>query len=479
MEFNFENRTKLIQELLDKYQETSDNNLKPDFSDISSINNQEYLNKIQIAVEKTDHKINELQKNYQTNLEIIKKAIIYSINKNHWSNNGIDDYVNLVLNGNYDIILDNDNLRESIKNLCLENKNIGLELENLKTKKIEYKKLREHIFDSLNIQRINLEDEILSGMPKDLNEEEKCRYLYISLAKKTRYDAEYIITKNPDIYNKKISIDSLDSDRVICNGWAELYKQLLLIVGIPEDRIKIVGENKAYDHKYIEIYFDNYKILADATSIYAGVTDLIAVKLGANTGGFVRADLGLKLSTFEERKQYFCKQSLHDMKWTDQLDLKSNPEYKQNIYDEIRATFNSSHLYSKLFGSNCDKNIGIKMNGINEKLKKLDSFEAYEYLLYRRKTLFTEDELQNIRVALLYRLGSEAKHYEVVSCISIKNIDGSIHYYFSVEKEGLVEIDKSDIIKNNYKGYLGEEILDDHSFIKEDFQTENKHNRHI
>lgn len=481
MDFNIENREQFIKQLLDQYDSTKNSNsttvnkkVEKPFQSLQSFTSQEYLEQIRKNIASIDYQILNYQQRYQQNLETIEKAVIYSAGVGNWSitTTGIKKYLDAVLNGNYDIIVPNDNLRESIKNLCLENERIKTQLEKLNMQKANYQDIEKQLTPH---PKINLDTEILPNMPNNLNEEEICRYLYFALAKKTRYDVEFILTKNPNIYNKKMNINDLESNRVICNGWAELYKQLLIHAGISEERIKIVGENKPYDHKYVEIYFDQYKILADATSSYADITDLIAIKIGMNTTGFVRANLDLTLSNFEERKQYFCTQTIQDMKWLNQLDLKADTDWKKNIYDEVNYAFHNSYLYSKIFGTNCDRSIGLKMNRINEKLKKLDSFEAYGYLLNCKKNLFSEEEAQNIRVALLYQLDGQTKHYDVVSCISIKNMDHTIHYYFSTENQGLIEVTKSDIINNGYKGYIGEDFFEENTLTKNNltdgFQT--------
>lgn len=289
----------------------------------------------------------------------------------------------------------------------------------------------------------SLKSEILDSMPNNLSKVEKARYIYINLSKKVKYDENYFVTQNEDIYKQVLDINNLKGNKVICKGWSELYKQLLLQAGFSEDEVKIVGRQKIGAHKLVEIKLNGYKVFADATNNYGGMIDLISTKVGAKTMGFVRAPLDLDLSDKggSKLREFFTKRSSLDEKWVEEIDKTIYPD-KKNIDDlskKINENFGDSSIYSKLFGSNYNENIDSKIRVLNPLLEKLDGFETFGFLKKQKSNFFNSSENSNTHVTLLQK-AKNGKEGKTLTCLSVKISDNKYKYYINKDGAGLIEV---------------------------------------
>lgn len=146
---------------------------------------------------------------------------------------------------------------------------------------------------------VKLKNEILSTIeeyPMDNIEDQKSliRKLYIELNKRVHYNMDYR-NKNmkETIYNSNISFENF-SDYVICNGWSNLYSELLISAGISQENIKIrkASNGSQRSHQWVEVNLGNGQIIiADGTEACKigniKLEDLSNCKLGAPTIGFM------------------------------------------------------------------------------------------------------------------------------------------------------------------------------------------------
>ncbi|MBR3523102.1 MAG: hypothetical protein IKN87_00230 [Bacilli bacterium] len=151
------------------------------------------------------------------------------------------------------------------------------------TNKIDKTKLK--IFPVLD-----LKNELLATIDQNMDPVTKARKLYIELNKRVEYDLTYVIgdeiTKG-NILNKTLSFDNLESKYVVCKGWSELYKEILIESGFSPEKVIIAGVS---GHKWVEIILpDNSILKADATEVINGTIDLANCKLGSRTSGFIHA----------------------------------------------------------------------------------------------------------------------------------------------------------------------------------------------
>ncbi len=145
------------------------------------------------------------------------------------------------------------------------------------------------------INAATMKKEILSSIEGIDDPILRAKKLYNELNKRLNYSFTYFENVDndigKDIYNQILSFDSLQSDSVICKGWSDLYRELLLESGFSESQIKILGKSNMGSHKWISIDLGNgQSIIADATDAIKGQTDLYNSKMGLPTQGFMILD---------------------------------------------------------------------------------------------------------------------------------------------------------------------------------------------
>ncbi len=151
----------------------------------------------------------------------------------------------------------------------------------------------------------NLISGIVEKIPEDLDDISKARAIYLKLNQNVTYSDQYyalnklektskdatLFEKKADIYNKKFDIENMDSNKLVCNNWSNIYKELLEKSGFDSSKINVIGKDAIGCHKYVTVELNNNKILlADATNNIDSMTDLAASKYGLTTHGFIIAD---------------------------------------------------------------------------------------------------------------------------------------------------------------------------------------------
>lgn len=217
-------------------------------------------------------------------------------------------------------------------------------------------------YNSQNINSIRtLEQEILANLP-NTDDVTKIRYLYLELNKRLNYDINYFAGDNntkSEIYNNYLTFESLSNNSVICKGWSELYKQLLIDAGIPENCIRICGSDVSGSHRWVEISMGDHFIRCDATQRFNGSIDLANAKSGASTVGFVYLSNEWAGKSFAYNMPGTEEEiSLNDS-WLrnidQQLGYASNGIYFNELSDSLVSEFYKPGLFEKVFGINQDK----------------------------------------------------------------------------------------------------------------------------
>ena len=200
---------------------------------------------------------------------------------------GIAKLNEIVKTGDYSQITDKKYVRQNLQ---------GIPKRDLEKYLNKYKSnnLRSYI-NNTEFNKKNLITGIINQIPDNLNEESKIRTIYIKLNQAVDYSDEFFsadknyntnIDALNEMMNKKITIDNVESNKVVCSNWSEMYKDLLTESGIDQSRIEILGKEGKY-HKFVKVKLDNGKVLiADGTKNFNGFTDLVQCKYNLETKGF-------------------------------------------------------------------------------------------------------------------------------------------------------------------------------------------------
>ena len=99
------------------------------------------------------------------------------------------------------------------------------------------------------------------------------------------YQKDFVIEDN---YNNYISFEKLICNKLSCNEWCQLFRELLIYFNISSSDIMI--KSKAYKHKWVEIRLDDVEkdliLIADGTTNYYGYQDILNCKVNDITTGF-------------------------------------------------------------------------------------------------------------------------------------------------------------------------------------------------
>ena len=124
-------------------------------------------------------------------------------------------------------------------------------------------------------------DKIIEDMPKELNQIEMARYIYIQLGKYFLYDEKYI-TSESDEEKREIfdrDIEDIENDKVVCTSLSRIYERLLMRVGINAKTVLIPGERLG--HAFTELEIDGKKYFTGL------IRDLMNIKTGFKTNEFM------------------------------------------------------------------------------------------------------------------------------------------------------------------------------------------------
>ena len=293
----------------------------------------------------------------------------------------------------------------------------------------------------------NLKKEIIRNMPSNLNKIEKTRYLYIELAKKVNYDPEWIVSNPKPYYKyfKETSFKNLKNDKIICKGWAQLYKELLDEAGIDGAVVKReidknTSKPESIGHFWVEIGVDSdMKVVADATNAYRNSIDLLNCKVGKKTNGFC---LCKKDAILYGNDELFSLVDLNKerkyLSYLNNLDEKVGYDYQKSRDIILKDFGKADNNVIKNFDDKVKENVDILNNILTRDKDSLGSVEAYGFLKSNKNfvtgSIFTDKEI-----------------YPIVSFVDEAN-NNNIKYYLFSEKQGLLPINKTELKNMIMKG---------------------------
>lgn len=162
-------------------------------------------------------------------------------------------------------------------------------------------------------------NDLLEDMPKNLNQIEQARWLYIKLGKYYSYDQNYYTSETMEEKLKiaKKNPEEITDDNVVCTSMNKIYHQLLEKLGINSNIInKPTEENKSgrLGHSFTELEINGKKYFTDI------IEDLTKIKLGFKTNNFIIKDTNDKYDSISEAE-------------LKKIDDKIGYTYKRNVYE--------------------------------------------------------------------------------------------------------------------------------------------------
>jgi len=125
-------------------------------------------------------------------------------------------------------------------------------------------------------------EEILEKMPKDLDDFEKARYIYIELGKYYSYDEKYLIADSIEekqiIFDK--SIEDIKDNKAICSSISKIFVKLLNEANIKAEIV--YEEGKFCGHMFTKLIINGREYRADL------IHDLLDIKKGFKTKYFMK-----------------------------------------------------------------------------------------------------------------------------------------------------------------------------------------------
>lgn len=249
----------------------------------------------------------------------------------------------------------------------------------------------------VNAQEIK--NEILASIEGINDPVLKAKKLYNELSKRVNYNVDYmdmagydvLPDKAIDIYQTKVSFDSLESSNVICKGWSELYSELLLEAGFNTNRVHIIGGQKVGSHKWVAIDLGNGNCLvADATNAIKGKTDLYNAKMGLPTQGFLIMpieNIGTKAASpihfykiFENDTKYLNDMSNYIRRLDENLGYADEFGYQYDQLVKAQELFSDPDLVDELIPEHIESYVAMDILNKNIPTRvDIDGLEAYAY----------------------------------------------------------------------------------------------------
>lgn len=282
---------------------------------------------------------------------------------------------------------------------------------------------------------MNFLEKILSDVPRDFNDLEKARFLYVSLAKYFNFSTKLQNTSNSEfanMYTKKIDIDKKNTNQIICKEWAPIYSILLKKVGIDN---KIINQG----HEYVLFNYNNKIWCADATS--GSYTDLARIKYGDETKYF-----GVSISQDIDNPKPFINSSDEQMKLLKEIDEKISfykmKKDKFNKMKEYLLNINKKNLTTAQKLDIILKTVGVLSDGY---------YESKEYIRELECSILSDEELEDIHAVELKRTNKNLE-VDIVQCIYVKD-ENSFSYYLLAPNLPLTKASSKQILELASLGY--------------------------
>lgn len=277
--------------------------------------------------------------------------------------------------------------------------------------------LRKKLIENINNAKlanekkiVNLKKKVLDSVNLNWNIYKKARQLYLKLNQSVNYDYNYIFGSKDfkdQIYTRQINFEILEAPNVICKSWSELYKELLLDVGIPEEKISIKSTGSEVGcHRWVEIDMGDNIIIADAADNIHGTTDLGNCKVGMSTVGFLVCDKSYSGKRLSKMEKNIIDYSESQWKNIDkELDY-INGDYHNTLIYKSKKLFANSKLYQEVFGNDYQQQDVKKVDMLfNVDLDNdMTGLEKYSYLKRLIKNLnFSSEAYTDVKI-----------HYETI-----------------------------------------------------------------
>lgn len=195
------------------------------------------------------------------------------------------------------------------------------------------------------------------------------RCIYNEFNIRFNYDYSWLYQKDfnmSDNFDRPISFATLTCNKIICNEWCQLFKELLLDFGVSEKIVSIKSEKNI--HKWIEIKLNNSFLILDGTTNYHGFQDMFNCKINGNTTGFIIIHDGLGLSLELRYKNgllsdsEIMKQGLLFRNIDKILLFYGNPIYK-NIKEKCESFVDDKQIFINIFHLLFNYNNEYALNG--------------------------------------------------------------------------------------------------------------------
>ena len=294
---------------------------------------------------------------------------------------------------------------KEVPNAVDNNVNLNSSLNNQSVSEIS--SLRDKLIENINQAKLanekkinGLKNNILSSVNSKWNDYKKIRQLYLKLNQALNYDYDYMFGSKDfkeTVYNKKVDFEILETPKVICKSWSELYEELLLDIGIPKERISIKSTGEGVgSHRWVEIDMGKNIIIADAADNIHGTTDLGNCKVGMSTVGFLICDKSYSGKRLSKLDKNIIDYSESQWKKTDKELNYINSDYHNTLIDKSKNLFANSKLYQKVFGNDSHQQDAKKVDMLFDiDLKdNMTGVEKYSYLKRIIKNLNFSSESQ-------------------------------------------------------------------------------------
>lgn len=306
-------------------------------------------------------------------------------------------------------------------------------------------------YKNININN-ELENTIISGMPKDASELEKAIYIYIKMCKLLSYDEEYYAVdqrgtateKHKDINH--ISSITLKNNKVVCFEFNLIYSKLLNDLGLhfESDYKGMEGESYGFGHANLKFRSGKFLIKADSvTSILDG--DIMRSKLNQPLVGITC------LNKNEQTQQEFNNSlaKMYQLVAEQDESIKKNPighkQTLEELLEEYKKVTNNIHEIS------LNEKLSLLIDKVNS--TKMTGIDSLSYVLQLRKIFFTEEERKNNIGVTIIRNNKPFEENRIAMASAIftinnqsfeENEEPNIYYYFNPNNE-LIPISKEEV----------------------------------
>ena len=305
----------------------------------------------------------------------------------------------------------------------------------------------------------NAVEKLLCNMPKDLNEIEKARYIYLNLGLLFCYDERYFFGNSKmqnkiyhSIRNKKIDykeIKEKTKKRVVCISMADFFKTVLSNVGI---------EAKNYQPDLLDSHTITQMFISDEN----GNKHLYLADLN-NDLKFIQ----LKLPT-----RNFCSFGENIITPVDLKEIDQKLDYNytgvseiQNSIEKVKSAFSKSSTLGEKLKTALE--YASSVSGVKD-LAFVESTSFYKYFL---RHSFDKKDLNSIKNNIIYQKSDNGFRKNFLSLYTAvetknnfdgKNVSNYTYFIYSNVDKKFNEISKDDLInfisQKNFSIYNSESI---------------------